>query len=327
MYDRLQDLLHLCLLMQSSRQGVSLDQIEQEFRVSRRTAERMRDAVKYSFPPIEENEGPDRQKSWRLPATAITSLVAFRAEELQELNLAIEDAERQGLDERVTNLKSLKAKLSASLKTQDQRRLEPDLESLMEAEGFALRPGPRPKVGQDTLRTVRTAFMRQCRLQAQYTSRLKMTTKTVELEPYGLLFGPRVYLVACVTGETQPKLYALDGLEDLTILDTPAKPRPDFSLKAYAEQSFGIFQEREQDIVWRFSPEVAHEVRDYHFHPRQQLTELDDGGVEISFSCGGMREMAWHLFTWGDNVEIVGPPALKDHYRDTLQTVLTKLQA
>jgi len=25
-----------------------------------------------------------------------------------------------------------------------------------------------------------------------------------------------------------------------------------------------------------------------------------------------MRELAWHLFTWGDRIRVVGPPSLQD---------------
>ena len=36
------------------------------------------------------------------------------------------------------------------------------------------------------------------------------------------------------------------------------------------------------------------------------------------FSAGGMRELAWHLFTWGDKVEILAPERLKTMMREEL---------
>jgi len=44
-YSRQEDLLRLAVMMQGSAEGVSIADIEQTFGVSRRTAERMRDAV------------------------------------------------------------------------------------------------------------------------------------------------------------------------------------------------------------------------------------------------------------------------------------------
>ena len=46
--------------------GITLDEIAARFAVSRRTAERMRDAVAEVFPQLEEIEG-ERPKRWRLP--------------------------------------------------------------------------------------------------------------------------------------------------------------------------------------------------------------------------------------------------------------------
>ena len=49
-YARQEDLQRLALIMQGSAEGISLSDIEREFSVSRRTAERMRDAVPQRLP-------------------------------------------------------------------------------------------------------------------------------------------------------------------------------------------------------------------------------------------------------------------------------------
>lgn len=54
-YEKTYDLLDLAIKMQSSREGVSLNDICTAFNVSRRTAERMRDMIKVKLPQIEEN--------------------------------------------------------------------------------------------------------------------------------------------------------------------------------------------------------------------------------------------------------------------------------
>ncbi|MFC3119550.1 hypothetical protein ACFOHS_19975 [Jhaorihella thermophila] len=35
---------------------------------------------------------------------------------------------------------------------------------------------------------------------------------------------------------------------------------------------------------------------------------LEDGRLEVRFHAGGWLEMAWHLYQWGDSVEVVAPP-------------------
>ena len=39
--------------------------------------------------------------------------------------------------------------------------------------------------------------------------------------------------------------------------------------------------------------------------------EEKDGGVIVRFRASGMRELAWHLFTWGEQASILAPERLK----------------
>ena len=48
------------------------------------------------------------------------------------------------------------------------------------------------------------------------------------------------------------------------------------------------------------------------------MEDQPDGGVEGRFRASGMRELAWHLFSWGDQVEIVAPARLKAVMGDEL---------
>ena len=69
-YERVEDILRLALIMQASYQGLSLQDIQDEFEVSRRTAIRMKNAVERLFPSLEEVDNPmSRVKKWRLNLT------------------------------------------------------------------------------------------------------------------------------------------------------------------------------------------------------------------------------------------------------------------
>jgi predicted DNA-binding transcriptional regulator YafY len=132
-----------------------------------------------------------------------------------------------------------------------------------------------------------------------------------EVVPYGLLYGHRVYLVAAFPWEQAPVNYRLDRMSNVRVTEeTGVRPR-DFNLDAYAARSFGVFQEEPHDVVLRFSAAVADEVAAFQFHPTQMLTREPDGSTLVRFRAGGLREVAWHLFTWGEAVRIVEPDKLK----------------
>jgi len=90
-----------------------------------------------------------------------------------------------------------------------------------------------------------------------------------------------------------------------------AAPPADFDLQAFASQSFGIYQDEIEDVVLRVVPGGAAEARAWRWHPTQTVEDQADGAVLVRFRASGMRELAWHLFSWGDQVQIVAPARLK----------------
>ena len=94
----------------------------------------------------------------------------------------------------------------------------------------------------------------------------------------------------------------------------------DFDLHEFANRAFGVYQNDAEycDIVWKFTPEAAKNAKSYLFHPEQKLEECPDGSIVIRFKASGLLEMCWHLYSWGDHVEVIEPVSLKkmvEHYR------------
>jgi predicted DNA-binding transcriptional regulator YafY len=112
--------------------------------------------------------------------------------------------------------------------------------------------------------------------------------------------------------------WRLDRIEALEVLETFAARPEGFSLTEYASRSFGIFQDKVEDVVLEVTPEGAQDALGWRFHPTQHLETQADGSVIVRFRAGGMRELAWHLFTWGETVRILGPERLKAELTDQL---------
>ena len=47
------------------------------------------------------------------------------------------------------------------------------------------------------------------------------------------------------------------------------------------------------------------------FHPAQVLEDQPDGSLIVRFKAAGHLEMCWHLYTWGDKVEVLAPKSLR----------------
>jgi len=212
------------------------------------------------------------------------------------------------------SLKGLENKLRALMRPDQARRMEPDLEALLEAEGLAMRPGPRPRLASGIMETLREAIKACRQVTLRYRARGAQVAKRRLVHPYGFLLGHRHYLVAFHVHEKANRhaLFSLPNIEAAEITDKTFVRDPGFSLKNFSEQSFGVFQEKPFDVAWRFLPKAATTAREFMFHPTQTSEENPDGSLTVRFRAGSDLEMAWHLYTWGDQVEVLKPKRLAD---------------
>lgn len=129
-YERAADVVRLATSLQASSRGLTLDDVQREFKVSRRTAERLRDAVEDAFGPLEQVHTGEAKRHWRLRAPVLRHLVSVSAEDLAELSAAADALERAGLKERAVMLRRLDDKLRALLKADSLRGIEPAVQAL-----------------------------------------------------------------------------------------------------------------------------------------------------------------------------------------------------
>ena len=306
-----ENIVRLAVLLRGSRVGVTLDDIQSEFSVGRRTAERMRDAVGRKFGELKFTLGDDRRKRWRLSSDGLGGLVSVSAEELGSLSTAAAALEQAGLGEHAARLEEVAVKLRALHRSRTPEQLEAELEARLHAEGLAMRPGPRQPVDPDVLRVVREAVLTCRTVEFHYLSQRTGRRSRQTVEPYGLLYGNRPFLVARTDWSGKPRLWRLANISGARPGLDDFERDPAFDLQAFARRSFGTFQEEPVKVVLRFDTRAAPDAATFLFHPDQKVEKHDDGTVTVRFKAGGRDEMCWHLVTWGDSVTVEQPATLR----------------
>ena len=138
---------------------------------------------------------------------ALRHLLRITAEELSALDTTAAALEQTGLGEQAVTLKDIGTKLRAAQADATWERREADLEALMQVEGLAMRPGPRQPVDADLLALLREAIL-TCRLvEFSYRARSTGQTSRQHVEPYGLIYGNRAFLVAGNEWNDEPRLW------------------------------------------------------------------------------------------------------------------------
>ena len=312
-YQPSQRLLRLALMLAGTRTGLTLDEMAQDLEVGRRTVERLRDSLVDLFPQLEGWDDEERVRRWRLPSGALAGIAEPRAEAVAAVETLARECAARGEGDRAGLLRDAAMTLRAMMRPAALLRAEPDIEALMQAEGIAMRPGPRPRLDPALLPTLRQAILGVQLIVIRYRGPGTDEPSTRVLCPYGILYGGngRAWMVGHVESLPEMRLWRLDRIASIDLLDRCFTRRDEFDLASYAAQSFGVFQEEPLDVVLRFTPEAADEAASWVFHPSQQIDQEQMGSILVRFRAAGIQEMCWHLFTWGTAVSVVAPEALR----------------
>lgn len=316
-FSKASDLLKLAEMATARHHGVSLSDITQEFGCDYRTARRMMRALEQVFGSVVVETDESQRKRWSLPHDRLSLVMAqsLRDSELLALEMGIRRAESEGAEMEVGALKRLRDRLLASMPKPHARRVESDAEAVMEALGHAFRPGPRVNAAPGVITTIEAALRGPFEISITYAAPSADGVEDLrQLQPYGLLLGTRRYLVAIDLGKDRlMRHFRVDRIKSVTVEPRSFPRDPEFCLEAHAARAFGSFQTASEygEVVWRFTGAAAAVARDYQFHPNQTVTQSDDGAVTVRFTAAGHLEMAWHLYQWGDGVEVLEPLALR----------------
>ena len=309
------DLLRLAEMAASRYSGVSLTEIEGEFGVDRRTAQRMTRALEEMFPHCTTRTDDERRKFWKLRGDEARLMLAqgIRDSELAAVELAIRRAAREGAETEQRALSGLRDRLLAAMPGPHARRAEADAEAVLEAHGFASRPGPRVQGSPELLGRIGAALKGPHVLTIVYAGG-RDPDRERRLEPHGLLLGTRRYLVARESGgDGRMQHYRLDRITFSRLEAASFARDPAFDLTVHSARAFGSYHAEDEygEVVWRFAPHAAAAAREFLFHPTQEMTEEEDGSLTVRFTASGHLEMAWHLYQWGDAVEVIAPESLR----------------
>lgn len=316
--NKTEQIIELAMMFQNSYCGLCIDDIQEHFECSRRSAERMKALLFELFPDkVEEVPTNDKKKRWRFVKGTMNFLISFSAIELGSLmflrEMTNDESRKKVIDELIEKIKALTPiKKIQSIQT--------DIEAIMESEGFAVRQYSRPLVNSKTMEDLRNAMIAYKKVQFDYPT--GKVNRRITLNPYGLIVSDKHYLVGFNEYVKDLRLYKVDKIANLEILDEYYLKDEKFSLTEYCKNSFSIYQEEPLKITLEFDKSVAEDVLNYHFHPTQKMKQLNNGNVQVKFTCGGKYAICHELFKWGCNVKIKKPAQLREYYKTCLSDVL-----
>ena len=298
-----------------SGRRITYRELEDEENINRRTALRwIAEGRRVFGEALRDGTRGSGEKEFWLDATGNKWIHGFKTQqpspdEMAALDEVLRLLHAQNMQDQHARLTGLRSKLHGALEAlREAPRADTDIQAITDAFGIASRPGPHVPVGRNVTAPLREAILRQHRVAFRYRARTgRETEKTAA--PAGLLYGGAPRLVALEDGKEGLAQYRLDRMSEVTVLDEP-HDLPEDALQGYLRTLFGSFGEKPVNVRWRFHPD-APEPEKWVFHPTQKVQKKPDGSVVVTFTAGGLDDMARHVIGWWDWIQVEKPKTLR----------------
>jgi len=171
-----------------------------------------------------------------------------------------------------------------------------------------------PPAVEEHLKRLNAAILDCHQVEIDYRATYKNDEKTCRIvEPHYLLFKENMwYLRAFCRLRKEPRSFALDKIDSLTVLDKHFVKKADVIPKDELAGAFHVVMGEESiDVVLRFDEKKKAYLR-RKFTPNQTEKELPDGRLEVRLQVPSFVGLKPWLYGWIPNVEVVEPKELRE---------------
>jgi predicted DNA-binding transcriptional regulator YafY len=296
------DRLVAALLVLQAKGRVTAAELAEELEVSVKTARRDLEALSVAGIPVYPQ--PGRNGGWSLLGGARTDLSGLTADEARTLFL-VAGPSSAVTPEAKTALRKLVRALPETFRPAAERA----------ASAVVLDPahwGTTPPVPPEHLDVLRRAVVDGVQVRLGYADRTR--TESVRMvHPLGLVAkGSTWYLVAGT--DAGLRTFRVGRVRSVEVTDEPAERPDDFDLARTWESVVATIEERRAVVkaVVRLDQRAVPGLRSQFATAFRLLAELDDGRAECEIGAWTAGSVAERLAGWGDFIEVVGPPEVRD---------------
>jgi len=227
-------------------------------------------------------------------------------------------------DESNPHIQSALDKLSSVLPPQIRQRVKQSVDAIMSK--------PPNSAYIRIFEAVAVAWSTQRKLRIQYQSLKSPETREWKLEPYFVDMtgvGYSTYVIGQATREGRSSIitFKLDRIKDAELLDQGFDLPDGLRLEELLASSWGVIWGDETEVKLRFSPGVTRRVKESVWHPTQVIEDLPDGGCILTVRVGSTLEMTPWIRSWGPDVEVLVPVALREEFAGWAQQLYSMYDA
>jgi len=310
-------------LMESRKRGITATELAHELEAPLRTVYRDLEAIQEAgFPIYTDRQGKNSyykildtfKNDFPLPLTVTELMALHMGRDLLSIfpGTIFHDS-----------IESLFQKVKAALTPETLRYLE----NISGRLTINLGPAKNLSSFKEVIGALSEATAKRNRVEILYraVSTSRETKRTVD--PYQVwVMNGGFYLIGFCHLRNAVRTFAMDRIEDLTVLDESFHFSKDFNLDDYLQTAFHVMRGEPQTVKVQFSPGAAHVIRERIWHPTQEVRELGNRGIEISLRVPINYEIVSWVLGFGSAAEVIQPVSLRERISDELRSAAAKYQ-
>jgi predicted DNA-binding transcriptional regulator YafY len=156
--------------------------------------------------------------------------------------------------------------------------------------------------------------------------RSRRTVRPYLIEPS--LQTHALYLIGFDEDRDAIRTFKIERIRDVRVTPRSFEPPEEATLERDLRRGWDIIADQPPvDIVLQFSASVADRVLETTWHPLQRTERAGDGTLLWRSTISGVVEIRLWILSWGDDVEVLEPPDLRDQVRDILERAAARYRA
>ncbi|MEE9370995.1 MAG: WYL domain-containing transcriptional regulator [Sedimentisphaerales bacterium] len=175
-----------------------------------------------------------------------------------------------------------------------------------------------------TFAQIQKAIATKHKVSIRYHSLFEGKIIDVELCPYHLMYNNRAWYVLGLSDlHKSVRAFKLNRFKELKTTEKCFTDSERFNLHEYIGKAWSMIPEgRIYNIKLRFLPKVANNVAEVQWHSTQKVTRNSDGSATIEFRVDGLGEITWWVLSYGDQVQVLAPRALRKKVVETAKNMI-----
>lgn len=178
---------------------------------------------------------------------------------------------------------------------------------------------------KETIDRITQAIARARTAQIRYYSASRNKTTRREVDPYRLWYAAGgLYLIAYDHLRRDVRMFAVERIRSISLTNHPYQFPLGFDIEAYVQDALVVMRGRRIEVELLFSKAAAAWVKDKIWHESQEMFPLKDGRLRMVLRVADTQELVGWILSFGSQVQVIRPVALKEKVRDEARKVLQK---